>query len=442
MPETERPEDRRPEAAPVPTRRPARPFVPNTLAPKPAKRFRSRLRWLALGLLALCALGAGLGFWFWKFTTHTSQNTVTVQIPKGANLRQVSALLAEKGLAPKDFRCLLWLRFSGLAGQLKAGEYRFAPGMTPPEVLRKIARGEVDRHPVTVVEGWRLEQIATVFAAGGYADAAEFLRLCRDPAFVRELGLKVDNLEGYLFPETYFMDKGQKEKALIRRMVRQFQQVWKGLSGVEQSGLTQHEIVTLASVVEKETGKASERPLVARVFLNRLKLGMPLQSDPTVIYGLGADWRGRLRKADLRQPTPHNTYVIKGLPPGPICSPGKAALEAVLHPADSEALYFVSRNDGSHVFSRTLAEHNRAVNQFQRGKHTPGAAEGTGSASPKTDAKATEKTTVSADNALSKDNAKATESAGNASSKPGAEQAAPTGSSTESGQTPKPQAGQ
>lgn len=417
--------DERPE-----NRRPARPFVPNTLGFRPAKRFRPRLRWLALGLLALCALGAGLGFWFWKFTTHTSQNTVTVQIPKGANLHQISALLAEKGLAPKDFRCLLWLRLSGLAGQLKAGEYRFAAGMTPPEVLRKIARGEVDRHPVTVVEGLRLEQIAAAFAAGGYADAAEFLRLCRDPAFVRELGIQADNLEGYLFPETYFMDNGQKEKALIRRMVRQFQQVWKGLSGVEQSGLTQHEIVTLASVVEKETGKASERPLVARVFLNRLKLGMPLQSDPTVIYGLGADWRGRLRKADLRQPTPHNTYVIKGLPPGPICSPGKAALEAVLHPADSEALYFVSRNDGSHVFSRTLAEHNRAVNQFQRGKTKPAPKEeSAGSAG-------------SASSSPAKTSVPAAESADQGSSaKTSAPPSPGTGDSAESDQTPKPQSG-
>ena len=340
-------------------------------------------KWLkllaALLLLAACA-AAGPGLWYRQYcTTPTGlAEETTVIIPKGAGARRIGELLAEKGVLKNDIRYVALVRLSGLVPKLKAGEYRFAPGMTPPEILQKIADGKVEPHPVTVVEGLRLEQIAEVFARDGWVDAEKFLRLARDPAFIKQSGLKgdlPDNLEGYLFPDTYFMTREMNEEELLRRMVARFQSVWDGLPEHGQSKLRRHEILTLASVVEKETGAAAERPLIARVFLNRLDQGMRLQSDPTVIYGMGAAYTGKIRKADLRAATSHNTYVIPGLPPGPICSPGRAALAAVLAPAESDALYFVSKNDGAHVFSKTLAEHNRAVNVYQRGKKQGKAAE-------------------------------------------------------------------
>lgn len=333
-------------------------------------------KWLkllaALLLLAACA-ATGLVFWYQQYCNSPTglAEEVTVIISRGAGVRRIGELLAEKGVLQNDLRYLALARLSGLAPKLKAGEYSFTPGMTPPEILQKIADGKVVLHPVTVVEGLRLEQIAEVFAKEGRADAEKFLRLARDPDFIKQSGLKgelPDNLEGYLFPDTYLLTREMDEEALLRRMVGRFQEVWDGLPSHEQGKLTRHEILTLASVVEKETGAAAERPLIARVFLNRLDQGMKLQSDPTVIYGMGAAYTGKIRKADLRNPTSHNTYTIPGLPPGPICSPGRAALAAVLAPAESDALYFVSKNDGTHVFSKTLAEHNRAVDVYQRGK--------------------------------------------------------------------------
>ena len=330
------------------------------------------IRILAGTFILLSSAAAIIGFWFWHYyrTPAPFLAEATVLIPKGAGVRQIGALLAEKGVLINDMRYLIYLRATGLGSRLQAGEYSFSPGLTPPQVLEKIARGEVLRHPVTIVEGLRLEQIAAVFAQGGWVDSGTFLRLTRDPALIRSLNLETASLEGYLFPDTYLMVRGMGEEELIRQMVRSFQQVWASL-GTATTELSQHEILTLASVVEKETGQAAERPLIARVFLNRLKLGMPLQSDPTVIYGMGESFNGNLRRSDLRAPSSHNTYVIPGLPPGPICSPGKAALEAVLRPAASDALYFVSRNDGSHVFSKTLAEHNRAVQTYQRQAKKP-----------------------------------------------------------------------
>lgn len=358
------------------------------------------IRTLAIFLALLCSVTAGLALWYWHYCQSPAQLTAetTVFIPRGVGVRQIGTLLAAQGVLRNDIRYLTYLRLSGLGEKLKAGEYAFAPGITPPQVLGKIARGEVVRHPVTIAEGLRLTQIAAIFAQDGWVDPARFLALAQDTAFIRSLGLNVEegmeinSLEGYLFPDTYLMvrdeapasavptvpteptgkpqelqkSQGTREEKLIRHMVQRFEDVWASLPKTGQAGLSRHQVLTLASVVEKETGQAQERPLIARVFLNRLELGMRLQSDPTVIYGLGDAFSGNLRRKDLRTPSAHNTYVIPGLPPGPICSPGRAALAAVLAPAQSNALYFVSRNDGSHVFSTTLAEHNRAVNTYQR----------------------------------------------------------------------------
>lgn len=337
---------------------------------------RTRTVWArtaAIVLLLLCGLAAGSGFWIWHYRQAPLplEHEVTVRIPKGTGVRQIGNLLAEQGVLRRDIRYLVYLRLTGLGPKLQAGEYRFTPGMSVHQALHKMATGDILQHFVTIAEGLHLEQIAAVFAQDGWADSGRFVALARDPDFIRSLGLDVPSLEGYLFPDTYAMVWDVREEELIRQMVQRFQQVWEtlaemGTAAGNTAALNRHQVLTLASIVEKETGQARERPLIARVFLNRLEQGMPLQSDPTVIYGLGTGFTGNLRRADLQNPTPYNTYTIPALPPGPICSPGRAALEAVLQPATSKALYFVSRNDGSHVFSNTLAEHNRAVRVYQK----------------------------------------------------------------------------
>ena len=229
-----------------------------------------------------------------------------------------------------------------------------------------LATGATIRHQVTVPEGLTVEQVATIFAGQGWVRRDRFLALARDPGFLSGLGIEVEHLEGYLFPETYTLIRQETDEAsVLRLMVAQFEREWATIRPAEPGPMTRHQLVTLASIVEKETGVAEERPLIARVFLNRLQRNMRLQSDPTVIYGI-PDFTGNLTRAHLRQATPYNTYVIPALPPGPICNPGRAALEAVLRPADANALYFVSKNDGTHVFSTNLADHNRAVRTYQK----------------------------------------------------------------------------
>ncbi len=203
--------------------------------------------------------------------------------------------------------------------------------------------------------------------AAGLGRADDFLALCRDHSFINSLGLQEDSLEGYLFPETYNFPKGTPLKTIVKSMTDSFFDVWKKYdSPAKEAGLTRHEAITLASIVEKETGAAQERPLIAGVFHNRLKKGMRLQTDPTVVYGL-KDFNGNITRADLAADHPYNTYIIPALPPGPITNPGEAAIAAAVKPAQVSYLYFVAKNDGTHQFSNTLNEHNRAVRQYQRG---------------------------------------------------------------------------
>jgi UPF0755 protein len=211
-------------------------------------------------------------------------------------------------------------------------------------------------------------QVAEVFGREHWVDPEKFLHLCRDREFMQKLGITADSLEGYLFPETYTLVRGEvDERSLLTTMVHRFFTVWQGLPKPEELPLRRHQLVTLASIVEKETSDPAERAVIAGVFYNRLRKNMRLQSDPTTIYGL-EHFDGNLTRADLQQETPYNTYVISGLPPGPICNPGRAALEAALHPAEVPYYYFVSKNDGTHHFSRNLQEHNRAVYRYQKRK--------------------------------------------------------------------------
>ena len=311
----------------------------------------------------------GTGLWYWSYLTTVSPGNgdAVVVIAKGIGVRGIGKVLAANGILRYDIRYLTLVHFSGLTAKLQAGEYSIPLGLTPPAVLRLLEKGSTLRHHVTIPEGMTAEQVAVIFEKDGWIKRDRFLAIVHDVEFIKKIGIDAPHLEGYLFPETYTLIRHEADEYLVvRMMVARFQQVWQDIKPYESSGLNRHQIVTLASVVEKETGVAAERPLIARVFLNRLALKMRLQSDPTVIYGI-REFKGDLTKADLKRETPYNTYVIPALPPGPICNPGRASLEAVLHPADSNALYFVSKNDGTHFFSTNLTEHNRAVKIFQRG---------------------------------------------------------------------------
>ncbi len=324
---------------------------------------------LIQGLALVLLLGAAVVFWYSRYpdTPGPDSGSAVVTIPAGAGVRRIQTILVRAGVVRDDPRFLVLARLSGLGRRLRAGEYLFSGTLTPRQILAILAAGRVMRHRLTVVEGLRREEVADLLAREQGLNRSRFLALTRDRDFIRGLGLSVDSLEGYLFPDTYLLTRNElSEDTVIRVMVGRFFQVWHTLGTPPPAGLDQHQVVTLASLVEKETAAPSERPLIARVFLNRLARGMRLQSDPTVIYALGPVFSGPLRRADLATPSPYNTYLIPGLPPGPICSPGRAALKAVLRPADSPALYFVARGDGTHVFSRTLAAHNRAVREYRR----------------------------------------------------------------------------
>jgi UPF0755 protein len=291
-----------------------------------------------------------------------------VIIREGGSPRDVAEDLAGKGIVSSRRLFLLWIKVLGYGKRIRAGEYSLAPDMTPMTILEKLIRGLVVTYPVTFPEGFTRMQIAELLSQRGLVEKEAFLSLTRDPAVLKKHGVSAPTLEGYLFPDTYHFARGTLPQTVVDTIVKQFfQRVLPLKEAVDRSGMKLEEVITLASIVEKETGRAEERPLIASVFLNRLKKGMRLDSDPTVIYGI-ENFDGDLKKQDLTRETPYNTYVISGLPPGPIANPGLESIRAVLFPAKSEYLYFVSKNDGSHHFSKTLSEHNRAVNTHQRKK--------------------------------------------------------------------------
>ena len=275
--------------------------------------------------------------------------------------------LESEGLV-KNGEALQWLaRYRGQENALKAGEYPLSPSLPAEEVLRRITSGVAATYEVSIPEGFTAVMIGERLAARGLADAADFAAVVADPAIPAEFGVEGPTLEGYLFPETYRLPKGLPAKEVARVMVDHFLAVWSELApAAAEQGLSMREVVTLASVVEKETGAPQERPLISSVFHNRLAKRMRLESDPTTIYGI-ENFDGNLRRVHLEDETnPYNTYRIKGLPPGAIANPGREALQATVAPAESKFLYFVSRNDGTHKFSATYREHVAAVDAYQR----------------------------------------------------------------------------
>jgi UPF0755 protein len=292
-----------------------------------------------------------------------------VEIPQGAGSRTIGDRLVGAGVVRDHltFRVSLWL--TGQGRRLKAGEYRFDRGMAPADVIDKLARGDVYVIHLTFAEGLNTFDMAKIFESHGFGTAASFVEAAMDVAPIHDLDPQAKTLEGYLFPETYALPRKTDAPKLVHMMAAQFQHAFTPeiREAATGRGLTPRQVVTLASIVEKETGKPEERPIVSAVYQNRLRIGMPLQCDPTVIYALELAGRydGNIHKEDLSIDSPYNTYRYPGLPPGPIASPGRASLEAAVHPADADYLYFVSRNDGTHVFARTLDEHNKNVQKYQ-----------------------------------------------------------------------------
>jgi UPF0755 protein len=292
-----------------------------------------------------------------------------VTIRQGAGSAEIGRQLAGSRIVSDDrlFRAALW--WTGEGRSLKAGEYRFDHPLNTIEVIDVLLRGDVYARRLTFPEGLTIEEMAKVYESHDFGTARDFVTAAQDVRRISDLDPGATDLEGYLFPETYALPRGTPAARLVDAMVDRFRAVYgeEVRARAEVQGLATRQVVTIASLVEKETGNPDERPIVAAVYRNRLKIGMPMQADPTIVYALEKAHRynGNIRREDLGLDSPYNTYRYPGLPPGPIASPGKASLQATLSPADVPYLYFVSRNDGSHVFAKTLAEHDRNVRTFQ-----------------------------------------------------------------------------
>jgi UPF0755 protein len=329
-------------------------------------------RFLRVGLLTLAGLLALRLAWVLETRRPVrapGAPAERLEVPQGTSVAEIGRLLQQRGFVrhPLLFRALVLVH--GAGGSLKAGEYALDGPLSLEDVVDLLARGDVVRHEVTIPEGRNLVEIAAIVGGRGL-EPDEFLAAAQDASAIRDLDPEAADLEGYLFPDTYDVPRtAVPAAALVQRMVERFRDVLEPeRPRLAAAGLTVRQLVTLASLVELETARPEERPRIAAVFHNRLKRGMPLQTDPTVIYALrkAGRWDGNIRRKDLDLDSPYNTYRHPGLPPGPIGCPGREALRAVLEPAPVNDLYFVSRNDGTHQFSETLTEHNRAVDRYQR----------------------------------------------------------------------------
>ncbi|MEI6080383.1 MAG: endolytic transglycosylase MltG [bacterium] len=335
--------------------------------------FTYRYRNIIIALVFFCFLGAcytAVSFALFLYgPASLSKEEVVIDIPSGTTFRAVTHMLYEAKLlkSEKKFRILARLRHAG--SKIKSGELKFYRNMNPLEVLDNLLHGVPVAYTFTVPEGYNSYQIAQMLEEKALIKhASDFVSATKDKQLLKELGLKADSFEGYLFPDTYTTEKVRDVKALVRIMYKKYKQVFtpQMVDKGHELGLTEHEVITMASIVEKETGAPDERRKVASVFYNRMKKGMRLQSDPTTIYGMWDTYRGNLSKDDLQKYSPYNTYKIFGLPVGPIASPGKESIMAVLYPDKTNYLFFVSRNDGTHTFTEDYGAHQKAVNKLQK----------------------------------------------------------------------------
>ena len=321
-----------------------------------------------LVLLALAAVALRL-LWSRPYSAAPGTEKFVV-IPRGTSSYETAHLLEREGVVRHWAVFLAYLKLAKPRSPLQAGEYRFAEPLSVIQVADKLIRGLIYYHEFTVPEGYSLFEIGALLEQKGFARAADLLAAAGRADVVADLSQKAKNLEGFLFPDTYRLARGTTADEIAHIMVRRFREVYAGLQPLlPQSPLNLQQVVTLASLIEKETSVDAERELISAVFQNRLKKGMLLQCDPTVIYAaqLKGNYRGKIFQSDLESNSPYNTYRHAGLPPGPIANPGKRSLEAALSPAQSDYLYFVADNRGGHVFSRTLAEHQRAVSAYRKG---------------------------------------------------------------------------
>ncbi len=310
-------------------------------------------------LFLLLVLLVGGSLKIYSFLQYHSPEGIYLYFERGSSLRSISKILADHQLIPDPLLFEILARLQRKGNRLKAGEYEFSAGLTPLQIMDKMVKGEVKLYSLTIPEGWNLKEIEKLFVEKGLLSSED-----QTPF--------TSNLEGYLFPDTYLYERRHTAKDLVAMMKDLFQKKITDalMEQAKIKGFSLHEWVTLASIIEKETAIADERGLIASVFINRLNRGMPLQTDPSVIYGI-VNFDGNLTRRHLETDTPYNTYTRTGLPPGPICSPGLESLMAVLNPVQNDFLYFVAKGDGTHYFSRTLEEHNRAVNYYQLHRGPP-----------------------------------------------------------------------
>jgi UPF0755 protein len=319
------------------------------------------------GLLVLIWIVISL--FYYQGTRPASQDSrsITFEVQPGMTLKQVTLELFNQRLilSPSAFQAIAYIQDK--EKQIMVGEFSLSPSMLPTEIILRLTSGKTILYPLTIPEGYRITEIASLLDTQGLASSEVFILQTQDKDLIKSMDIPTDSLEGYLFPETYYLSKLTPEKKIVQKMVNTFKEkVLKSqlLKSSKESPLSLHEIITLASLIEKETGLDSERKLISSVFHNRLRKNMRLQTDPTVIYAI-EKFDGNIRKRDLKIDSPYNTYRYKGLPPGPISSPGIKSIEAAIFPIKSNHLYFVSRQDGSHHFSSTLVEHNQAVKKYQ-----------------------------------------------------------------------------
>ena len=326
--------------------------------------------WMTLFLLSLIvSIGAVQAALFLKNAPSSIEVYKVVEIPEGASLGEAASLLHQEGLVTKPLYFRLLGKWTHSEKSIKPGEYALHTAMRPMEILELLVRGKILQHPVTIPEGSTSLQIGKALEEARLVNADVFLKMIQDPALMQQFGIEGETMEGYLFPDTYSFAKRTPPQEIVKRMVTQFQTVYNESlrKRADELGMTQREVVTLASIIEEETASKTERPIISAVFHNRLKKKMRLQSDPTVIFAL-TNFNGSLTKKNLQVPSPYNTYRFGGLPPGPISNPGQESIYAALFPAEVDYLYFVSRNDGTHFFSSNLRDHNNAVRKYQKRK--------------------------------------------------------------------------
>jgi len=320
-------------------------------------------KYLIVSLVRICLLSVLVWYLLCLLLPVGSGKTVReVSFPAGSGIRKLAEELESAGVIRSSWHLILVSRLRGQAHRMKAGDYRFTDAMTTADILRKLVDGDVDFRRFALPEGYSIYQAAELLEQKGLLGRDEFLKACRDPRLLARLGIQAATVEGYLFPATYNLSRGGTAQQLVMQMTVRAKKAYGDTIG-NAGGFTMHELLTLASLIEKEAISAGEKPLISSVFHNRLRIGMPLQSDPTAVYGVRA-FAGKVNRSDIQRPSPYNTYLNNGLPPGPIGNPGNDAFVAALHPAVTPFFYFVARQDGTHQFSRTLAEHNSAVRRY------------------------------------------------------------------------------